>query len=168
MNTIFLVYSDILRSTRTVEQAEQLVAEIDSLLASLFHEGKKEFERSLTSIRVEVAKVLRDEFLSKDPKYQNKEMVREFLTQLKERVQSLVPLPVTLAFSPSEHAIAIIHDWIVKNLGDGYVLDIEVDENIIGGICLTLDGRYIDLSLKKKMEEVFGTKRQEITNTLNS
>ena len=164
MKTIFLVYSDILRSTRTAQQAEQLVAEIDNLLASLFHEGKKEFEKALASIRAQVAQVLRDEFLSK---YQNKEVIKDFLTQLKERAQSLRFLPVVFAFSPSEHSIALIHDWIIKNIGENYVLDIEVDENIIGGICLTLDGKYIDLSIRKKMEDVFGNKREEILNLLN-
>jgi len=164
MKTIFLVYSDILRSTRTAQQAEQLVAEIDNLLASLFHEGKKEFEKALASIRAQVAQVLRDEFLSK---YQNKEVTKDFLTQLKERAQSLRFLPVVFAFSPSEHSIALIRDWIIKNIGENYVLDIEVDENIIGGICLTLDGKYIDLSIRKKMEEVFGNKREEILNLLN-
>lgn len=166
MNTIFLLYSDILKSTRTAQQAEQLILEIDSLLGSLFHEGKEEFEKALQSIRAQVAEVLRDEFLNKDPKYQNKEMIKDFLTQLKEKAQNLNPIPITLAFSPSEHTIEVLHEWVLKNLGETYVLDIEVDQTILAGICLTLEGKYLDLSLKKKLEEVFKNKREDILSAL--
>lgn len=163
MRTIFLVYSDILKSTKTVSQAEQLSAEIDQLLTSLYHEGKKEFEKALVSIRAEIAQIIKEELISKDPKIENKEMIKEFLTQLKERLQSLKTINLTLAFSPPQQIINNIYEWINKNVGDGYVLDIEVNQDIIGGAKITFQGRYLDLSLKKTLEQVFKNKRKEIT-----
>lgn len=167
MRTIFLVYSDILKSTKTVAQAEQLESEIDSLLNSLFHEGRKDFEKALNSINYEVAEVIRNEFLNKDPDVKNKEVIREFLNQLKDNVQNLRTIKLSLAFSPSQDSIDKIHDWIIENIGDGYILDLQVDSTIIGGARIFFQGKYSDSSLKKTLDQVFKTKRQEITGPLS-
>lgn len=171
------MYSDILKSTKTVEQKEQLALAIDQLLTSLFHQGKKEFEKALASIRLEIAQVIKDEFVNKPrtdsvqgkyPKADNKEMIKDFLKQLKERLQNLQLIKLTLAFSATQHAIDRIYDWILKNVGDRYILDIQVDKSMLGGAIISFEGRYIDLSLRKTLDEVFENKRREITSRLNS
>lgn len=165
MHTIFLVYSDILKSTKTIDQAQTLALEIDILLQSLFHEGEKKLEKALASIRQETAQIIRDQFLNKNLKSPNKEMIKDFLTQLKARVIALKPIKLSIALDPSEITIEHIHDWVLKNIGNNYILDITADKNIIGGASIIFEGKYIDLSLRKQLDEVFKKNRSVILNS---
>ena len=166
MKTIFLVYSDILKTTRTVDDAQKLASEIDFLNESMFHEGKKEFENVLKKVKPKLAQIIQEEFINKDPTYSNKDMIKDFLTQLKERVLALKTVTLEIAFEPSQETIENIHNWILKNIDTDYVLDIVVDNNIVGGVNLTYEGKYKDFSLKKKLDEAFETKRQEILHAI--
>ncbi|MEK7533913.1 MAG: F0F1 ATP synthase subunit delta [Patescibacteria group bacterium] len=167
MNNIAYTCSNILKSTKTVAQKEQLALEIDQLIASLFRQETNAFDNALKSIRLEVSQIIIDEFLNKESQSVNKEMVKYFLTELKKRLQKLRIIKLSLAFSPSNYSIDRIYDWIAKNVGDEYILDIQVDKSILGGITISFEGKYIDLSLKKRLDEVFKNKRQEIISSLS-
>jgi len=162
MNNITYACSNILKSTKTVAQKEQLAQEVDQLTASLFRQETNAFDNALKSIRLEISQIIIDEFLNEEPKGVNKEMVKYFLTELKKRLQNLRVIKLSIAFSPSNHSIDRIYDWIAKNVGDEYILDIQVDKSILAGLTISLEGKYIDLSLKKTLDEVFKNKRQEI------
>jgi len=162
MKTLLLVYSDILKSVKTTSQQDSFVSQIDKLLTSLYQTEHKAFEKALASTDIEVEKIIKETFLKKNSRNFDKEMVHDFLTQLQEKAQNLKIITLSVAFSPTEHAIDTIFDWVTKNIGDGIVLDIQKDKSILGGAAVSFEGKYMDLTLKKTLDEVFASKRKEI------
>ena len=150
-----------LKSVKTTEEAQKLTLQIDNLLESLFYEGKEEFEKAVSAIRYDVSEIIKEEFL-RDEKYNGKETIKDFLTKLKEKIQTLKILELNIAFDPSDKTIETIHDWVLNNIGEDYVLSVTVDKRLIGGAIVIYDGKYKDFSLKKKLDEVFAAKREEI------
>jgi F0F1-type ATP synthase delta subunit len=48
-----------------------------------------------------------------------------------------------------------IAEWTETNLKQKYILDIEVDETLIGGLIIVKNGTFYDLSIRKQLEDIF-------------
>ncbi|NCO45146.1 MAG: F0F1 ATP synthase subunit delta, partial [Vibrio sp.] len=46
-------------------------------------------------------------------------------------------------------------------------LDFEINPEILGGALISFNGKYLDESLSKKMEEIFSNQKEELLKTLN-
>ena len=162
-----MVYSDILRSVKTTEHARDLLSEIDILLESLFKTDSKAFEKALNSISAVSSQMLKEIFIRNYGSFENKAMIKECLIGLKEEMQKLKILKISLALEVSENLIDNLFNWVLKNLKAGIILNINTDKSIIGGAIIEFEGRYKDFSLKKALEEVFATKRAEILSFMD-
>ena len=163
-----MTYYDILRNIKTVDEVNRLVSEIDILLDSLFKADTNAFEKALNSISVVTSQALKDTFLKNNANLGNYAMIKDLLIKLKEELQKFKVLKLSLAFEVSEGSIDNLFAWVLTNLGSGIILDIKEDKKIIGGASIEFEGKYKDLTLKKKLEEVFGSKREEILTQMSS
>lgn len=59
---------------------------------------------------------------------------------------------LTLAIEPSQALMKKIVSWFKKTAGPNLTLDINVDRSILGGMIVSYQGRYQDLSLKRKLD----------------
>jgi len=94
-------------------------------------------------------------------------ITQSLLAQVKEKLQNLPVLSLTLAFMPDEKMIEKFSAWVKVNLTDQTILDFEIDPSLLGGALISFNGKYLDGSLFKKMEEIFGNQKQELLKTLN-
>ncbi len=165
-----MIYSDLLSHIKTVDQARELTSEIDVLLDSLFKTENNAFDKALNSVSVVTSQMLKSALggLKDNINLGDKTKIQEYLIGIKEEIQKFKTLKLSLAFEPSEHTIDNLFAWVIQNLGSYVILDIDVDKKILGGAIIEYEGRYEDLSLKKRVEEVFGSKREEIAHALNS
>lgn len=163
-----MIYSDILSNIKTVDEANRAAIEIDTLLDALFKTESNAFEKALNSISVIHKDQLKKTFLKNNINSENQANIKECLTALREEVRKLKTLKLSLAFQASQNLIDNLFAWVVKNIGEGCILDIEADKAILGGTIIVYEGRYIDLTLKKTLEEVFASKREEILTQLSS
>lgn len=155
-----LIYFDILTSIKTVEQAEQLLSEIDILLDALFQTSG--FEKAFESISLETAKILKENVLKINLDVTNIEAVVDFLNGLKNKIKSLKTLKLYLAFAPSKDLIDKLFNWIINNLGNSIILSILEDKTILGGAIIEFNGQYLDYSLKKRLEDLFFKGKKEM------
>lgn len=142
------MYKEILSLVRTKDEADELLSEIGKLSSSLYKTGATSYEDALSSIRISVSnaikKALREESIDK----------AKFLKDLAEAIKAYGVLKLTLAFEPSDHVIEKLHRWVVANVGANNILEVELDKTILGGAIIAFKGKYADLSLKKRLEEV--------------
>ncbi|OGH31136.1 MAG: hypothetical protein A3J69_00120 [Candidatus Levybacteria bacterium RIFCSPHIGHO2_02_FULL_42_12] len=142
-------YDDILVHAKTQKEADLLLSEIDELLSSLYVIKKNALQTVLEkSVRVDVARGIE----SLLPRSKKPEDIKTVLHSLRNDVQKIPTLKVTLAFEPSEKMIETLYDWAKETLGEIVLLDITYDPLIVGGVVMSWKGAYIDASLKTKLD----------------
>lgn len=136
------IYSDILRYIKTKSDADELLVGLDRLSESLYLTEPTAFERTLATLKAGYASAIRDALEKGADK-------STLLSGLREKIISLKPLKLTLAFEPTAEFIEKLHEWTADNLGEEIVLDFEVNPKIIAGAVISYSGRYFDFSLSR-------------------
>ena len=154
-----MIYFDILTSLRTTEDLNELSFEIDNLLSSIFETNNQSFDKALKSISIDTAKKINDAISKNGINTANKELIRNFLDGLKKLLGKFKTIRLIISIDPSHNVIENIHNWVVSNLGEGYLLDIETNQNLLGGAIIEFDGKYKDFTVKKDLENVFLSKK---------
>lgn len=162
MKKDILIYFDLITSLKTTLEVDNLSLEIDTLISTLFTSSKITLEKELSSISSNSAKKITEIFLKNNLDMTDKEQVRDFLDTLKNLIKKFKVIKLILAFDPTRATIENIHEFVSKNIGIGYVLDIEVSESVLAGAIVMFNGKYNDFSLRRNLEEVFANKSEEI------
>lgn len=155
------IYSDILGSIKTVSQLNEFLAEIDILEESLF-ETTISSESAFKKLGVESASKLKELFLKNNLEITDKEAIKGYLVNLRTALSKFKIIQLTIAFEPSIQIVENIHSWVLENVGNSFILDIETNEALGAGAIIVFNGAYRDLTLKKNIEAAFAQKRNEI------
>ena len=153
-----LMYFDLITSLKTVNEVNDLSLELDTLGSALFKSEKMNLDDALSSIRENSAKTIMEIFSKNKLDLADKEVIQDFLRTLKNLMQKFKVIKLVLAFDPPLKTIDKIHNYIFENIGIGYILDIEVDETILGGSVVIFNGKYKDYTLRKSLDELFANK----------
>ncbi len=87
-------------------------------------------------------------------KFHGIEEKRALLEEIEKHLLSIPRIKMKLAFSPPEETIDRIIGWFEKNYGKKVILDLKTNPRIVGGAVLEYGGKWIDLSLEKKLNSV--------------
>jgi|SRR3989344_3882028 len=164
MKTDSSIYSDLLNSFNTTQEVNDFLGDLDFVSAELFKSRYKSLSEILASISATSAKNIEEIFTKNKSGAGNKETINGFLEQIKNSLKNFKTIKLTLAFEPSSKTIEKIHNHVLNTLGQGYILEIEVSENIMGGAIVIFNGKYEDYSIKKSLEESFRDNRSVILN----
>jgi len=162
MKKDILIYFDLITSLRTTQEVASFVSEIDALMLTLFKSGKVSMEKALGSISVDSASRIMQIFSKNNLDINNKDTVARFFETLKKLLKKFKVIKLVLAFDPTRKTIENIHNFVKDALGIGYILDIEISEDLLGGAIVIFDGKYNDFTLKKRIEDTFEAKNKEI------
>lgn len=155
------MYSNILNKVRTKEEALRLEEEVDLLLKKIYETKEGAFEEALEkSVRSWVSEEIKMAFA------ENQIEKEGFLKGVKEALNKLKILKLTLAFEPVEETLDKIHSWVLREIGEGVVIEIAFNPNILAGAIIIYEGKYKDYSFRKKFEEDFKNNREEIMKVL--
>ena len=156
------MYSEILSSLRTKSELELLNQEIDILLTGLYEDEGTKFEEILKEdirgkISIEIQRLLNNNQSDKE----------DVLKGLQTELDKLKTLKLTLSFEPSEKTLDKLYQWMKANVSENAVLDISLDQSIIGGAIISYGGNYRDFSFAKKLEENAARAEEIIKETLS-
>jgi len=160
------IYFDIITSLKTTREVESFVGEIDTLMLKFFESEEVSPEKMLDSISENSSLKIKQTFAKNNLDFNNRDTVSKFFKTLKEIIKKLKVIKMVLAFDPSTKTIENIHDFITDLLGIGYVLEIEVSQEILAGAIVIFNGKYIDFSLKKRIEDTFKEKADQIVSAI--
>lgn len=162
-----LIYYDVVKSLKTTQDAEDFLSQIDNLLAKLFKINPDSLDKSLEKIvSFKFAELLRESFRKNNINQNDHSAIESFLNSIKDQVQKLNILKLQLTFNPTDETINSIFDWVAENYGNGIILDIQKDESILGGAIIAFNGKYKDLSLRKRFEDAFQKNRIDLKKTV--
>ena len=140
--------------TLTTDDVVKLGEEMEILLQALYQAESGKFEQKLEEeVRVRVASEIRR--LLQGGSEGSKEEVKSLLSSVNSIICSLPIIKLILAFEPSEVVIKNISNWARLNLEKGVVLDLSMDRSILGGAVVIYRGKFYDLSVRKKLGELF-------------
>jgi succinate dehydrogenase flavin-adding protein (antitoxin of CptAB toxin-antitoxin module) len=145
---------EVFSQIRTKEEVENLLRVIDQLLASLYQRRGRL-----------AADLVLPEFLNKElTKFDrdHPEVTEKYLWELKKQLLNLPVVKLSLAFKPPSDLLERIVLWVRSKMEPKGILEIVVDEGVIGGAMITFNGRYQDFSLKKSLKKVFEDQKEEI------
>lgn len=156
MNTYFI---PILQQVTTTSDAETLTAQIDHALENLYQitniSMNELIDQNLSKeIGIEIKKSFHDHGMS----WEHHEEVKSFFLGLKQELAKCKVITLTLAYHPTEQHIKRLKEWCIKNIDDCIIFEIEHDTSIIGGAVIVMNGHYLDLSVKGKLDNYFESK----------
>lgn len=147
-------YQGLIELTQTTEDLVKLDEEIDLLLQGIYNIDKDKLEDILGKmVRIRVAEEMRK--LVNQAASSKKEDIKIILSNMYRTICALPILQLTLAFEPSEAVIGNISRWARKNFAAGILLDLSLDRSILGGAIICYHGKFYDLTLKKKLQDIF-------------
>src|SRR3989344_8985163 len=124
------IYSDIISYIKTTQDLNEISSEIESLLVSIFETENQSFDNALRSINAETARKIKETLAknglditnkSSTESVLDKEVIRNFLTGLKNLLGKFKTIRLIIAFEPSSQTIENIYNWVLSNLGQGYI-----------------------------------------------
>lgn len=142
-------YSDIINAlVRTRTEANLLLAEVETLERALYKIGEGDFDSTLkAAVRAKTAYALSQAIGQGDGV--------TLLKSLKEKINALVYLGLTIAFEPNLEIISRLHNWAKQNLGEGVALDLKIDKSILGGAIIEYKGKIGTFSLVNQVDKYF-------------
>lgn len=166
MKKDILIYFDIITFVKTIQEADSLIENIDNLMFIFFKSEKISIKEALDSINTGFASEIMQVFKKNNLDINNRNSVIDFFKNLKELIKKFKVIRLVLAFDPTDKTIENIHNFVKETLGIGYIFDIEVSQNILAGAIVIFNGKYIDYSLKRRIEDTFETKKGEMLNLI--
>lgn len=157
-----LIYFDLITSLKTTEEVDDLALEIDDLQTSLFKSEKMSLDKAMETISQTTSKKIIEIFEKFNLDMNDKELIADFLETLKNLIKKFKVIKLILAYDLTRKTIENIHEAVSENIGIGYVLDIEIDESVLGGAVVMFNGKYKDFTLRKSLEEVFARENKEL------
>ncbi len=82
----------------------------------------------------------------------DEQQTRESLEKLRVQIQNYRVIHMRIAFEPDRPFLEKVITVFRKNLGENYLLSVEVVPSLSAGIIYTIDGKIIDLSLATKLK----------------
>lgn len=143
-------------SVRTAEDRQTAIAVIEVMMENVFVMDSSKYDEAGINTRPDIAQEIKEKLgLDSDNSGSaGAESTREKLRALKESLQSMPVLRLELAIRPGEAVIDSVCNWVRDNLGSNYVMDIEVDRELIGGAVVVLGGNYINESLERIFDDM--------------
>lgn len=156
-------YDRVLDDIKTVEDLHLISAEIDMLMESVYKTDPEIFKHALnTNLQRNLTDALTLSLTEQHIALDNHQELQHYFTGLKQFITSLPVLQLTLAYHPNNEQIEAIAAWARLQTGKPVILQIHYNKDMLGGAIITFEGRYADLSLKKKLTQVYETKRDDV------
>jgi hypothetical protein len=139
---------NIASAVSTRNEVEILVSEIDILLDSLYRTGEQNYDQILRSqIRFNTATLFNQ--LSG-----SREDIKRSLEEIKQKLLTVEYFRIVLAFEPTSKFMYQLAAKIRELFSPNAVLEIDYQSDLLGGAQMTWRGKYIDLSLRKQLQEL--------------
>lgn len=145
--------SNIFETIYTKEQLMYFVSELTSFGSSLYNAKNNTDGCLKQSFSVSDKELLLRLMKINAVSITNHLAVAAFIEQLKETLNSVPLMQLTLSFNPSENQVQTFSSWISTNCQKQVLLDIAYDPRIIGGAIIAFNGKYANYSLQKKLTD---------------
>lgn len=158
---------NILKTIFTTHGAEEYTERIDRFLAEIYTIERKSILSVLDETLPEnISKDIKDYLSATKITLTHQEEVRSALTALQQMIRKARVLSLTMAFMPTKKMTEKMCGSIKENFGDDVIVELNANPDLIAGAIIVFEGKYIDQSVRKKLEILFEAKKDEVKKFL--
>ena len=137
--------SQLIKILRTKDDLDILQGELDVLEGALYQTDIKYNDVINNDIRSWVSEIVIKE--------STKDTLKEYISNLRKDIKTIPVLSMSIYFEPSLTFIEKMSAWFKTNVDEKIVIDIMLNTAMLGGTQLSYNGKYIDLSLRKRISK---------------
>ncbi len=152
------MYSDILSQIHTKYDSDALLLGLDAVKKAIYSKDGDLFAAVNQNISANLAALLSQKLAANSPD--------KYIEGLEMELKNMKLIKLGLAFMPTQKTVDSLFEWINTNLGEGFIVDIMVKPEILGGALIDCEGKYFDASLVKLVDEFFKTNSTFINERL--
>ncbi len=148
----------LLKDLKTYKNVQAFKSVINDFNLKLSGVSNNKTSKVIKECLGDMEEVFAKEFRAKTKKDLSKAKVKDLVTfaeALVKDLENINTVETVLAFEPSDKTLDKILDWLHKEVANDIVLQIKHDPKIVGGVVITYKGKYLDLSLEKKLRDLF-------------
>lgn len=149
---------NLAKKLKTYENALEFKSLIEDIKLKLSKDKRKSIETVLEEESNVLGGLVLDLIHKNDVDVSDTPAVIDFLTEMISKIDGFEQVGLTVAVEPSEDLIREIFDWVQTEIHEDVILKIDINPQILGGTQITYKGKYLDLSLSSKLEEIFKNK----------
>ncbi len=144
-----------LKELKTIEKVEQIKSSIDTLNLKLSGHSNGSIKDVFAQSFGENLFIFENLLKKQGIDLNDAAKVRTFVDELEEQLNKAKYIELSLAYQPDDSAKGDLVEWFHKNVAANLVLKLSYDPHIIAGTKITIDGKYLDYSAKKGLEDYF-------------
>ncbi len=152
-------FENIIKKILTKEDLVFFLEEINLTKGLIFKDIKTPLSKKLKGKVSEDFENYLQELEKKGLASQSPSQQLEFFEKIKKTVQELPQIKLEIAFQPSNNFLLKVKEWLKEATGQEMILDVTQNPELVGGVTVEYRGKYINLSLAKKIDELLSEKR---------
>lgn len=157
----------LLKTIFTTHDAQEFIEKTDRFLADIYTIERKNILAVLDETLPEnISKEIKDYLSITKIALTNQEEVRVALAALQQAIRKARILSLTLAYSPTKKMLTSVCERIKGEFGQDVVVEFNINPELVAGAIIVFEGKYLDMSVKKKLDILFEAKRDEIMKCL--
>jgi F0F1-type ATP synthase delta subunit len=152
----------IIESVKTRTDQYNLLRDLEALKSSVYKTGETSFENTMrTGVNNKLSEGIKN-ILHSVENNSDPDIISAILNDVISSVKGLKFIRIEIPVEPTELMIKKIHKCVAEKTGQGRILDIIVDKNIIGGARVTFEGKFADCTLDQAWEDMWKKIREEM------
>jgi len=151
---------------RTKEEAVDFINAVDKIIDSFYNAKETPNEKMKKLLPYHIYDYLEQQASKQSVLLDNKEMVKNYLTQIKIFVQHIPVVTMEIPFWPTDEMLTNMSNYLSIYLKRTILFEIVVNKSLIAGAKFNYNGKYKDLSFKNKFDEKLQKEAENIIKNL--
>lgn len=152
----------------TTSDAASLTDSLQTAKNSLFKtKNKGIIDEAALHMPAKFGILLKDAISASKTDPTNLNQVKSLLDAFTEALSGLEEVSLILAIDPPQKTISSLSVALKKSFGQKTIMSLDTDPDILGGAIVIANGRYLDYSLRKKLNILFEARKEELTKLVD-
>ena len=146
-------FSKISKNIHTKQELVYLLDDIAQAKKAIYKGEQELLSKKLKNVvGKKLRRILKEQ--EEENNLQTRKQQEEFLNNLKDYLQNIPQIKLTIAFSPSDSFLKEITQWLENQVGKEVIINLTIKPDIVGGAIIEYNGHYLNLALKDQIEEL--------------
>ncbi len=160
------IFKEIIQKIPTRDSIYNLIGDLQNLEELSYGKDSMAFTEKYDEINTIYDNMLLSGIVEEEKSSDNIVAYRLFIQEFIKYLQEINTVSVTLAFKPDDEFIQGLYHFLKMSFNFTFCLDMHYDKDIGAGLILEYQGKYLDLSLRKKVETYLETNKEYVFSSL--